>query len=237
MSIFSQQPWSLEFLVTEAPGYISRDDIVIAAGSGVVKAGTVLGKHTVSGKYKPAVAPAVAASGSVAFTANPTASSTIVIGGTTVTFVASGATGNQVNIGASLAATLTALLAFLQGSADTNLVKFSYYLSGSTLNLIAKTAGAAGNSLTLSTTVTGATASGATLAGGSDAGASDGTQTAVAITGFQVDATNADVTVASLMRTCEVTGVHLTRDATTAASAAITAAQNAQLAAAGIMVR
>jgi hypothetical protein len=51
MTTFTQQPWSLEFLVTEAPGYISRDTIVIASGAGVIQPGTVVGKVTATGKY------------------------------------------------------------------------------------------------------------------------------------------------------------------------------------------
>ncbi|MGM4980877.1 head decoration protein [Rhizobium sp. RCAM05973] len=55
MTVFTQQPWSLEFLVTEAPGYISRDVITIASGAGIVQPGTVVGKITASGKYIPSV--------------------------------------------------------------------------------------------------------------------------------------------------------------------------------------
>ncbi|MGV1793858.1 head decoration protein [Rhizobium sp. A37_96] len=51
MTTFHQQPWSLEFLVTEAPGYISRDVITIASGAGVIQPGTVVGKVTATGKY------------------------------------------------------------------------------------------------------------------------------------------------------------------------------------------
>ncbi|TWB19509.1 bacteriophage lambda head decoration protein D [Rhizobium sp. ERR 1071] len=58
MTTFTQQPWSLEFLVTEAPGYISRDVIVIASGAGVVQPGTVVGKVTATGKYLPSAATA-----------------------------------------------------------------------------------------------------------------------------------------------------------------------------------
>ncbi|MFG1388810.1 autotransporter outer membrane beta-barrel domain-containing protein [Xanthobacter versatilis] len=113
---------------------------------------------------------AVAATGSVSFTTNPSASSTITLNGTAVTFVASGATGNQVNIGGSLSATLASLLTLLQGSADTQLVKFTYAVVGTSLNLTAATAGTAGNSLTIATNVSGATASGATLSGGTASG-------------------------------------------------------------------
>lgn len=113
---------------------------------------------------------AVSATGSITFTANPIANSTITLNGTDVTFVASGATGSQVNIGANLTTTLASLLSFLTGSADTQLVKFTYAVVGTALNLTAATAGTAGNSLTVATTVVGATASGATLSGGAASG-------------------------------------------------------------------
>lgn len=41
------------YIVSEASGYRSREQIVIASGSGKLKAGTVLGKITASGKYAP----------------------------------------------------------------------------------------------------------------------------------------------------------------------------------------
>lgn len=41
------------YIVSEANGYRSREQIVIASGSGKLKAGTVLGKITASGKYAP----------------------------------------------------------------------------------------------------------------------------------------------------------------------------------------
>ena len=125
----------------------------VTDGTDVAAAGTV-----------PAAA--VPAAGSIAFTGQPTANQTITLNGTVITFVASGATGSQVNIGGSLTATLAALLTFLQGSADTQLVKFSYAVNGNTLGLTAVTAGTSGNALTIATNVTGATPSGATLSGG-----------------------------------------------------------------------
>lgn len=41
------------FIKSEGNGDISRETIVIASGSGKLIAGTVLGKITVGGKYKP----------------------------------------------------------------------------------------------------------------------------------------------------------------------------------------
>ena len=41
------------YIVSEANGYRSREQIVIASGAGKLKPGTVLGKITASGKYAP----------------------------------------------------------------------------------------------------------------------------------------------------------------------------------------
>ena len=112
------------------------------------------------------------ATGTITFTTNPVTSTTVTIAGTAVSFVSSGATGNQVNIGANLAATLASLLTLLQASTDSNLIKCTYSLNGLVLTITAALAtypGVAGNALTLATTVSGATASGATLAGGAAA--------------------------------------------------------------------
>lgn len=40
-----------EFLLSEGNGHISREEITIASGAGVLQAGTILGKVTASGKY------------------------------------------------------------------------------------------------------------------------------------------------------------------------------------------
>lgn len=234
MTVFTIKPLPYEAYITEAPGYISRDNVVIASGAGVVAPNTVLGKITSSGKFVPnSPGSAVAAKGSIAFTQNPAASSTITLNGTAVTFVASGATGAQVNIGANLAATLANALAVLSASADTQLVKFTYAVSGNSLNLTAATAGTAGNALTVATNVVGATA--VAMTGGA-AAVSDGSQTAVAITLYGVDATSADATVTVLARTAEVNGAELVR-AASINTPTLVAAQNAQLAAVGIVVR
>lgn len=99
--------------------------------------------------------------GSIAFTTNPAASTTISLGGSSWSFVASGATGNQTNIGASLAATLTTLVGQLANSADANLSKFAYYANGTTLFIVSQAP--LGGSQALATTVSGATPSGAAL--------------------------------------------------------------------------
>jgi hypothetical protein len=58
---------------------------------------------------------------SITFTGNAVAGDTVTVNGVVITFVASGATGNQVNIGASAAATATALYNFLNASANTSI--------------------------------------------------------------------------------------------------------------------
>lgn len=112
----------------------------------------------------------VTLSGNVSATVN---SGDSIVFGTAVTFVASGATGNQVNIGTNLAATLSNLLTLLQASTDANLTKGTYSLSGSVLTVTANQftssgayAGTGGNSLTLAKSSTAITLSGATLSGG-----------------------------------------------------------------------
>lgn len=117
-----------------------------------------------------------AGSGSITFTSNPVATKTVTLNGKTITFVASGATGNQVNIAPTLGDTLVALAAFINGSGDTDigaLTAAAYPLApggggvGANQLLISdKTVGTGGNSFTLATNVTGATVSAATLTGG-----------------------------------------------------------------------
>lgn len=118
-----------------------------------------------------AIAPAIAATGSIILTAVPTAGDTVTIDGTVVTFEASGATGNQVNLGATAAATATALAAFLNASADANIVKMTYVDSGTgSIEVVSVLTGTAGNAYTLATSDSGKiTVSGATLAGGAAA--------------------------------------------------------------------
>jgi hypothetical protein len=115
------------------------------------------------------------ATGTATFSANPTAADTLTIAGTAVTFVASGATGNQVNIGTSLAVTMANLMTLLISSADANLIKCTYSLNAaqSVLTVTANqtissgaNAGAAGNALTLAKSSSAITVSGATLTGG-----------------------------------------------------------------------
>lgn len=109
------------------------------------------------------------ASGSMIFTVNPGIGATINIGGSTVTFVSSGATGLQVNLGGNLQATLAAFVAFLNGSADVNISKCTYTLvpGTGTINIVDKTSGVIGNTFQLGpSNIQGLSLSGTYLSGG-----------------------------------------------------------------------
>lgn len=109
----------------------------------------------------------VQATGSITFTGQPSTTQTVSIGGTTVEFITSGATGLEVDIGVSETASVAALLAFLQASTDPNLSKCTYSAVGTNEILITSILdGEIGNAIALATTVTGASVSGAALAGG-----------------------------------------------------------------------
>jgi hypothetical protein len=106
--------------------------------------------------------------GSLTFSAQPAASSSVTLNGTAVTFVTSSPTGSQVLIGSTLAVTLANLLTFLNASSDAQVNKFDFYVAGSVLYVQASAPGPAGASLTIAAgSGSNATASGATLSGGS----------------------------------------------------------------------
>jgi Phage tail tube protein len=120
---------------------------------------------------QPVTVASVAATGSVAFSAQPAVNSTITINGVVFTFVASGATGNQVNIGANLAATLTSLASILNANGTVGGAFATYAATATALNITRGTLGPVGNAFTLaasSAPASNATVSGATLTGGAN---------------------------------------------------------------------
>jgi hypothetical protein len=121
---------------------------------------------TTGGTSTLSFASAPTAFGSVTYSVNPSAAATVTIGGTAVTFVSALTTGNQILIGANLAATLANAVTFLNQSTDVNLSKAVYSVNqaGTALQVVYKTAGTAGNAFTLAASV--GTVSGATLSGG-----------------------------------------------------------------------
>ncbi len=110
-----------------------------------------------------------AAFGNIFFPANPGPGDTITLNGVVITFVASGASGNQINIGTTCGITIGLyLMAFLQASVNVLLTVAAYSVAGGpstvTLSIVYKTTGTGGNAYTLAASA--ATVSGATLAGG-----------------------------------------------------------------------
>jgi hypothetical protein len=105
----------------------------------------------------------------IAFSGQPLANSSIVLNGVTWTFVSGTPSGSQTQIGASLDATLTALAADLNASADTQVAKCTY-TANTTLDRLevqVDTAGVAGNAFALAASAnSNGTASGPTLTGG-----------------------------------------------------------------------
>ncbi|MGV8988168.1 MAG: phage tail tube protein [Cypionkella sp.] len=119
----------------------------------------------------PTTVPAVAATGAWTFSAQPAVSSTITVAGTVFTFVASGATGNQCNIGASLAATMTALAIVLNASVITAVAAATYTATAVAITVAFDVLGLTGNAFTLAASISpasNASASGSTMSGGAN---------------------------------------------------------------------
>lgn len=124
----------------------------------------------------PVTTQGVAATGSVLFTAQPAANSILTINGVSVTFVTGAPSAGQVQIGATVADTVAALVTFLNASAAPSVAAATYSasLAGTTLNIVHATLGTAGNSFTLAKGATpdpNCTLSAATLTGGAATGA------------------------------------------------------------------
>jgi hypothetical protein len=117
----------------------------------------------------PTTAPAIAPTGTIKFAANPLATSTVTINGTAFTFVAASPTGNQVLIGVSLAATMTALAVALNASVVAGVAEATYTGAAAQLNILHDTLGPGGNDFTLAASANSkGTVSGETLTGGAN---------------------------------------------------------------------
>ncbi|PKP68101.1 MAG: hypothetical protein CVT83_06695 [Alphaproteobacteria bacterium HGW-Alphaproteobacteria-5] len=142
-------------------------DAVTADGDVVVPIDAEAFGHWLKAAFgAPTTAGVVAATGSITFAANPIVNERVMINGTTFTFVASGAVGDEVNIGATLAASMTALAAALNASVVSGVALATYTGTATALTIEHDTAGTAGNSFTLGADT--ATVSGATLTGGAN---------------------------------------------------------------------
>lgn len=120
---------------------------------------------------QPVTTASVAATGSLTFSAQPVVNSTITVAGTAFTFVASGAVGNQCNIGANLAATMTALAVVLNASVVPAVAAATYTATATAINIAFDTLGHLGNAFTLAASTapaSNATPSAATLTGGAN---------------------------------------------------------------------
>lgn len=97
---------------------------------------------------------------------NVQATNTCTLSGAAITAVASGATGDQFNIGATDALSATALAALINSTATAAITNnFTAKAIGNVVFLTCKTPGTGGNALTLAATG-GMSASGATMSGG-----------------------------------------------------------------------
>ncbi|RSV44415.1 hypothetical protein CA234_03090 [Sphingomonas sp. ABOLE] len=107
------------------------------------------------------------AMGKIIFTAQPAVDSTVSVAGVAFTFKASGAAGNQVNLGADLPATLAALATKLNASADAGVSAATYSSDATSLTVTHDTPNATGNAFALAAGVgSNGTTSGDTLSGG-----------------------------------------------------------------------
>lgn len=89
------------------------------------------------------------------YNGQPSAGDTFTLNGTTVTYVASGATGNQINIGGSLATTLRNTNTFLNASADAQISKCTYATNTTNrINIFFKDVSGDGNTYTVATSGT-----------------------------------------------------------------------------------
>ncbi len=110
---------------------------------------------------------AVAATATLTFTGAPVAAETFVLNGVTFTARASGASGDEFDIGGTVTLTADAVVAAVNGSASVGVAAITASNVAGVVTFTADVAGAAGNSLTLTEALTNATRT--IFAGGADA--------------------------------------------------------------------
>ena len=111
----------------------------------------------------------MAATWAITFSAQPLVNSTLTINGTVFAFVASGAVGNQINIGANLAATMTALAVVLNANGTVGGAFATFIGAATAISITRGVLGVAGNTFTFAASLAPAsngTVSAATLTGG-----------------------------------------------------------------------
>jgi hypothetical protein len=204
---FTETPRDLAFLLSEANGYLSRENIIIASGSNKLKAGTVLGKISIG-----AITTAAKSGGN---TGNGTISGPTAL---------AGAKAGIYKLRFTAATTWTLLDpdgfsigTGVNGTANDNDLAFTTTAGG--------TAFVAGDGFD----ITVAAGSGKYVASPTAITAGKvGAETAVAVLGYEVDATSADVSVVAVTNDAEVKQPMLVFDASVDDSTKI-AAKIAQL--------
>lgn len=117
-----------------------------------------------------ATTPAIAATGSIAFSDQPDEGSTITLNGTVWTFVSTSPAAGEVLIGGTTAATVENLANALNLSNDVETAKATYAAVGTTLQITFDVPGTVGNAWTLAASgSSNGTVSGGTLSGGAAA--------------------------------------------------------------------
>lgn len=175
-----ERPRNLAFLLAELPGTLSRDVVTIASGSGIVDPGTALGKILIG-----AIAAAAKAGGN---TGNGTISAVTALAGAKFGVY-------KLRFTSATAWTLTdpdgfALAAGANGAANANDLAFTTTAGG--------TAFVAGDGFDINV------AQGSGKYVPSADAAVDGSQNAIAINGYRVDATSADVDAVVIANDAEV---------------------------------
>jgi hypothetical protein len=124
-------------------------------------------KAGITGKPEEVTSGGAYAYGQIVFTQNFTAGDTVTIGGTVFTCMASGAAGNQFDVGVSLTLSLDSLVTVLNASTVPAVaVATDSKVSTTTLKAIYDTRTTVGNALTLAATVASGTATVTAMANG-----------------------------------------------------------------------
>lgn len=185
MTVFTETRHAAEFVLSEANGMRSRDNITIVSGAGVVRAGTVVGKITAGAATPAAAAGNTSGSGTIA--------SVTVGAGAKVGVYHVVCIEPATNLGKF---TVEDPDGITVGVAT---VGTEFVGGGLTFTITDATDFVAGDAFTI------------TVAAGSgkytpapDTAAANGSNVGAAITLYEVDATSADVAVAAIVRDAEV---------------------------------
>lgn len=156
-NIGAEQPLIDDDLLGQGRNELDADKGIISAGGSITVPVDVrnFGFWLKLAFGAPVSVDSVAAQAILDFSAQPVAASTFTLNGTVWTFVTAAPAGNQVQIGANLGATMTALAAALNGSAETQTAKCTYAaVDSKSLSITYDTLGLTGNAYTVAVTET-----------------------------------------------------------------------------------